>query len=72
MVWFSGNKVWSSGNEAWLGDYSIEGMQFVLLDEEGGDVGLPMLLSGDGRVYKIWVWKLEGKFSLGLILLVFR
>ena len=47
-------------------------MQFVLLDEEGGDVGLPMLLSGDGRVYKIWVWKLEGKFSLGLILLVFR
>ena len=68
----SGNKVWSIGNKAWLGEYSEEGIQFVLLDEEGGEVGFPMPLLGDGQGNGIWVWKLEGKVRPGLILPVFR
>ena len=47
-------------------------MQFILLDEEGGDVGFPMPLSGDGRGYVIWVWNIEGKVIPGLILPVLR
>ena len=47
-------------------------MQFVFLDEEIGEVGFPMPLSGDGKGESIWVWKLEGKARPVLILPVFR
>ena len=55
-----------------MGGYSKEGMQFVLLDKEGVEVGFPMTPSGDGQEDSIWFWKLEGKVRLGLILPVFR